>query len=188
MPTGFHTRDSPRQRPDWSRRPASGEHDPYYAGYLARVPDGDLIGTLERDGASMLALLRSAPHEREEYRYAPDKWSIRELVGHCIDGERVFAYRALSFARGLPLLGGSVADAVAAGGLVLDELDGDPVLRYHDHVFPVAPAPLAPTASVAAKARRLRILCIPGSRPFPPAPALRRARNRHRRTRGSCRS
>jgi hypothetical protein len=88
------------KRPDWRRRPAADEHDPYYASYVARVPDGDLLETLERAGASLLTLLRAVPREREQYRYEPDKWSIRDLVGHCIDGERVFAYRALAFARG----------------------------------------------------------------------------------------
>jgi hypothetical protein len=88
------------QRPDWGRRPTPDEHAAFYAGYVARVPDGDLIATLERAGASMLALLRAVPREREQHRYAPGKWSIRELVGHCVDAERVFAYRTLAFARG----------------------------------------------------------------------------------------
>jgi hypothetical protein len=86
--------------PDWSRRPEAAEHNPYYARYLALVPDGDLLKTLAREGASTLALLRGVRPEREVHRYAPGKWSVREVVGHAIDAERVFGYRALAFARG----------------------------------------------------------------------------------------
>ena len=87
-------------RPDWTRRPATDEHALYYGRYVASVPDGDVIETLEREGDALLALLRALPPRLEEHRYAPDKWSVRDLVGHCIDAERVFAYRALAFARG----------------------------------------------------------------------------------------
>jgi len=88
------------QPPDWRRRPAADEHAPYYAEYVALVADGDLLETLTREGAATLARLRALPPEREDHRYGPEKWSVRELVGHCIDGERVFGYRALAFARG----------------------------------------------------------------------------------------
>ena len=88
------------QRADWSRRPSADEHAPYYSKYLALVPDGDLIETMKREGAATLARLRALPPAREEHSYAPGKWSVRELVGHVIDGERVFSYRALAFARG----------------------------------------------------------------------------------------
>ena len=88
-----------RVRPDWSRRPAAEECNPYYLRYLQRLPDGDLLATLARDGASTMTLLRALPAGREEHRYQPGKWSVREVVGHVIDAERVFGYRALAFAR-----------------------------------------------------------------------------------------
>jgi uncharacterized damage-inducible protein DinB len=88
------------QRPDWRRRPTPDEHAPYFAKYVALVPDADLLETLKHEGAATLARLRALPPAREDHRYAPGKWSVRELVGHVIDAERVFCYRALAFARG----------------------------------------------------------------------------------------
>lgn len=81
-------------------RPDVGEYNEYYARYIALVPDGDIVQTLEREMEATQALLASVPAEREEYRYAPGKWSLREVVGHLVDTERLFAFRALTFARG----------------------------------------------------------------------------------------
>jgi hypothetical protein len=82
-----------------SARPASHEYAEWYAKYVARVADGDVVRTLERQITDTVALLRSLPEERGDHRYAPGKWSVRELVGHICDAERVFAYRAMRFAR-----------------------------------------------------------------------------------------
>ena len=81
-------------------RPASTEYAPYYDRYIARVPEGDVTATLEAQLAETLALLRTIPEERGTHRYGPDKWSIKEVVGHLADSERIFAYRALRVARG----------------------------------------------------------------------------------------
>lgn len=81
-------------------RPEAGEYNEYYARYIALVPEGDIVDTLAREMEATQALLASLPAEREEYRYAPGKWSVREVVGHLVDTERVFAFRALWFARG----------------------------------------------------------------------------------------
>ncbi len=83
-------------------RPESSEYAPYYERYISLVPDEDLVQTLERQGAGTLALLRGLPEERGAHRYAPGKWSVKQLVGHVSDGERIFSYRALAFARGDP--------------------------------------------------------------------------------------
>ena len=64
-----------------------------------RLPDGDILATLEREGARAVALFRSLPAERADFAYAPGKWTIREVVAHVSDSERVFAYRALRFGR-----------------------------------------------------------------------------------------
>jgi hypothetical protein len=80
-------------------RPQPTEYLPYYERYVSLVPAGDILEILTRQLDSTLALLRSIPEERAGFRYAPDKWSIKELLGHVIDGERIFAYRALRFAR-----------------------------------------------------------------------------------------
>lgn len=82
------------------RRPSTTEYAPFYAGYVAGVPDGDLIEHLERQAEKTVALLGAISEEKSQHRYAPGKWTIREVLGHVIDGERVFTYRALTFARG----------------------------------------------------------------------------------------
>ena len=80
--------------------PESTEYAPYYSRYIKLVPEGNILATLAEQMDSTLRLLRGIAEEKAGYRYAPDKWSIKELVGHIIDGERIFAYRALRFARG----------------------------------------------------------------------------------------
>ena len=80
-------------------KPEETEYLPYYGGYISLVQDGDILSALGNQLQETLALLQSIPEERAGFRYAPGKWSIKELVGHVIDGERVFAYRALRFAR-----------------------------------------------------------------------------------------
>lgn len=80
-------------------RPDASEHADYYGRYIARVPDGDIVETLRDQLGDTLALLQRVPEDRETHRYAEGKWSIREVVGHLIDTERVFAFRALAMAR-----------------------------------------------------------------------------------------
>lgn len=80
-------------------RPDPSEHAEYYARYIAAVPDGDILETLRDQLGETLELLTGLSEEQQTYRYAEGKWSLREVVGHVIDTERVFAYRALSMAR-----------------------------------------------------------------------------------------
>ena len=81
-------------------RPVSGEFHEYYDRYVSRVPEGDIVETLSAQWEGTQSLLASVPPEREEYRYAEGKWSVREVVGHLADVERLFAFRALWIARG----------------------------------------------------------------------------------------
>ena len=81
------------------KRPVPSEYASYHGTYINRVPEGDICQILESQLARTLALLTKAGEARAGYRYAPEKWSIREVVGHVIDTERIFAYRALCFAR-----------------------------------------------------------------------------------------
>ena len=80
--------------------PAKGEYAEWYAGYVARVPDADVVAALASQPDDLDMLLAGVSEEASRYRYAAGKWSIRQLVGHLIDGERVFALRALCFSRG----------------------------------------------------------------------------------------
>jgi len=81
-------------------RPADSEFAPFYQAYVGRVPAGDIVETLGREIERTRALLSGVDTTGADFRYAADKWSVKEVVGHVIDAERVFAYRALSFARG----------------------------------------------------------------------------------------
>jgi uncharacterized damage-inducible protein DinB len=81
-------------------RPESGEFNPYYEKYIARVPRGDLIETLARQADDTLSVLRAIPDNAADHAYAEGKWTIKELVGHVCDAERIFSYRLLRIARG----------------------------------------------------------------------------------------
>lgn len=83
----------------YDQRPQAGEYAAFYAGYVALVPDGDIVAILATQLEDTLAMLRQVNEQQAGFRYAEGKWSIREVVGHIADAERVFAYRALRFAR-----------------------------------------------------------------------------------------
>jgi hypothetical protein len=83
-------------------KPAKSEFLPYYERYIALVPDGNVVSTLAAQIGETLALLRGLPASVSNYRYAPDKWSVNEVVGHIIDSERIFTGRAQRFARNDP--------------------------------------------------------------------------------------
>jgi uncharacterized damage-inducible protein DinB len=80
-------------------RPDATEYAPFYAGYVALVPEADVVSALRDSGREIAAALATIPESRGGFRYAEGKWSIRELVGHVIDAERIFTYRALRLAR-----------------------------------------------------------------------------------------
>jgi len=82
-------------------RPQPDEFDAgFYGGYVALAGEEDIVAALTAQLEQTLSALRRVPAEREGHRYAPEKWTIRQIVGHVADAERVFAYRALVFARG----------------------------------------------------------------------------------------
>lgn len=101
----------------YSTPPEGKEYAPWAENYVRRVPGGDIVEYLEEQGERVMALLGSISEEGSLYRYAPGKWSIREVLGHINDTERVFSYRALRIGRGdrTPLPGFEQDDYVAAG-------------------------------------------------------------------------
>ena len=82
-----------------SKRPSAQEHAPYYGSYIARVADGDIVATLATQMNDSMTMLRPLSEAQAGKRYAEGKWSVREVIGHMIDTERVFTYRALRFSR-----------------------------------------------------------------------------------------
>lgn len=108
-------------------KPDSSEHAPYYGRYVDLIKEDDILKVLSTQINDTVTLLRSIPHAKGDYRYAPDKWSIKEVIGHMIDTERVFAFRALWFARNerTPLPGFEQDDWIRASSfdtITLDEL------------------------------------------------------------------
>jgi len=81
-------------------RPASDEFFEYYGRYIDQVPERDVLGILDEQRATMRETLGHLPPDRAGYRYAPEKWTIADVVQHLSDAERIFAYRALRIARG----------------------------------------------------------------------------------------
>ena len=80
-------------------RPEANEAAPYYFGYINRVTGDDILRTLQSQMDETLPFLRGITEEKSLFRYAPEKWSIRQMWGHVNDTERVFLMRALWFAR-----------------------------------------------------------------------------------------
>ena len=100
------------------RRPELSEHTPYFGRYIALVPGDDLFRAWDSEAAATRALLETISETDSLRRYAPGKWSIREMLLHVIDVERIFGYRALRFARGdaTPLPGFEQDDLIPACG------------------------------------------------------------------------
>jgi len=98
-------------------RPDDTEYLSYYHRYISLVPEGDIVVTLARQNEATLALLRGLSESQGGFRYAPGKWSIKELVAHLSDAERIFADRSLRFARAdaTPLPGFEENDYVRNG-------------------------------------------------------------------------
>lgn len=86
-------------------RPQNDEYDAYCQNYLDMVPANvtNILEHLKRQGLEVLTLLRTLDDEQGSYCYEPGKWSVKEVVGHLIDTERLFVFRALWLARGAVL-------------------------------------------------------------------------------------
>jgi hypothetical protein len=96
-------------------RPADSEFAPFYSGYVSLVPEQDIMSVLEQQADDIRLGVRSFIPHREEFRYAPGKWTVRQVLGHMADAERVFGFRAFCFSRGdkNPLPGFDENDYVA---------------------------------------------------------------------------
>src|SRR5207247_4719728 len=112
------------------KRPEATEYADYYANYISKVPGSDVLSVLESQRLQMLELFAGRSERDGSFRYAPGKWTVKEVLGHITDTERIFAYRALRFARAdqTPLPGFEQEDYVRSGGFgerTLADLGGE---------------------------------------------------------------
>jgi DinB family protein len=103
-------------------RPQPDEAASYYSVYIDRVTGDDVVGFMATQMDETIAFLKGVSEEQSLHRYAADKWSMRELIGHVNDCERVFAFRALWFARGFPDPLPSFDQEIAAAGAGSDQV------------------------------------------------------------------
>ncbi|HEX6100898.1 MAG TPA: DinB family protein [Thermoanaerobaculia bacterium] len=81
-------------------RPTTSDYAPAHAAYVGLVHEDDILSAMEQQSSSMQKFLASLTDARADHRYAEGKWSVKEVIGHIADAERVIAYRALAIARG----------------------------------------------------------------------------------------
>jgi hypothetical protein len=115
--------------------PQTGEYNPSFAGYVSKARAfADPIQELDQQLHEVLSLLRPLDANRQLYRYAPGKWSVKELLGHITDTERIFAYRALRVARAdqTPLPSFEQDSYVAASEV--ERCDWNELLQEFEHV------------------------------------------------------
>ena len=98
-------------------RPVPGEYAPFYETYISKVKGNDIVGILEVQRLQMAQLFAARSERDGNFRYAPDKWTVKEVLGHVSDSERIFVYRALRIARGdqTPLSGFEQDEYVRGG-------------------------------------------------------------------------
>lgn len=80
-------------------RPNTSEYGSYYGRYINLVPDEDILDIMTKQNEILNAFFNKLTEEKSKYKYAEGKWNIREILGHIIDTERIFAYRALRISR-----------------------------------------------------------------------------------------
>ena len=106
------------------RVPEASEYAPYYARYISLVPAGDIIDTLDQQCEKTRFVLSNLDESEGDNRYAPDKWTVKEVLGHVIDTERIMSYRALRISRKdkTPLPGFEQDDYIRNGPYTTPEL------------------------------------------------------------------
>jgi uncharacterized damage-inducible protein DinB len=97
--------------------PEASEYAPYYSRYISLVKGDDIVAALRQQLPQTKALLSSLNDQQGDFRYAPEKWSVKQVLGHLIDSERIFAYRALRIARAdqIPMEGFEQDDYARSG-------------------------------------------------------------------------
>ncbi len=126
--------------PGMSGLPEKSEAAPYYFTYIDRITNPEVVGELEAQLESFPNFLRGISEEKSLHRYAPDKWSIRQMLGHINDAERVFAFRAFWFARTFDTPLQSFDQNIAVNAATADDI---PWARHVDDFVSVRSATLS---------------------------------------------
>ncbi|MDM5227080.1 DinB family protein [Cytobacillus sp. NJ13] len=82
------------------KKPESNEYAPYYENYVSSVPEGDLLQILDGQIKETTNLVKDLNEDQAHFRYAPEKWTVKEVIGHITDTERIMSYRLLCIGRG----------------------------------------------------------------------------------------
>lgn len=115
-------------------RPESSEAAPYYFTYINQAVGNDPLAAIETQLEKLIPVLSAISEQKSLYRYAPEKWSIRQVLNHVIDTERAFAFRALWFGRGFDSPLPSYDQNVAASGAFADCVPWSAHLEEFEHV------------------------------------------------------
>jgi uncharacterized damage-inducible protein DinB len=115
-------------------RPEPSEAGPYYFNYINQVNGNDPLRVIENQLSETLPMFRAISEEKSLYRYAPEKWSIRQTLNHVTDTERAFAFRALWFARGFDAPLPSYEQDIAAAGAEADRIPWAAHIEEFGHV------------------------------------------------------
>lgn len=99
------------------KRPEKGDYAEHFEKYVGLVPSGDFLEILQKQREELMRQLSALSEQQGDFRYAPEKWSIKEVLGHINDAERIFAYRLLRIGRGdqTPLAGFEQDDYIQTG-------------------------------------------------------------------------
>jgi hypothetical protein len=81
------------------KKPNKDEYALFYHTYVEKTPDGDIVKSMNKQITEVKRIFKNVSKKQSEYRYSPDKWSVKEVLGHIIEAERVLSYRMLRFAR-----------------------------------------------------------------------------------------
>ena len=108
-----------------SGKPEASEYASFYETYVSLVPNVDIVSALEAQRLQTAQMMAACSERDGNFRYAPDKWTMKEVIGHLADSERIFTYRALRIARAdaTPLSGFEQDDYVRAAGCARRQLD-----------------------------------------------------------------
>lgn len=138
-------------------RPVPGDYHPYHQAYLDMVPatETDALACLRRQGLAIMEGFKALDESTGAHRYAPGKWSVKEVLGHLVDTERVFVFRALWIARGEPNEQPGMDEVVWGANSNADRRRLDELWREH-HVARTDHLRLLRSFDAAARARRGR--------------------------------